>query len=151
MKMVVFGAGFQGVACAWDLLQSPGIDSVMLVDSRKDALEKAGKKLNSHKLHLQYADITHFETAVALMKIGHVAISAVPYFLNEHLTRAAIEARSHFVDMGGNTDLVFKQMSYHAQAEAVDITIIPDMGSGSGICQSAGRRAHRVAGHCRYR
>jgi lysine 6-dehydrogenase len=132
MKAVVFGSGFQGVACAWDLVRSPEVESVLLVDQNQDALEKAQRKINSPKIRIQQADITNETQAVELMKQGDVTVSAVPYFFNEKLTKAAIKAGSHFVDMGGNTDLVFKQMEYSEDAQGANVTIVPDMGLAPG-------------------
>jgi lysine 6-dehydrogenase len=132
MKIVILGAGFQGTACAFDLLRSEGVDEVTLVDQSETALQAAQKRLNSPKLNTVVLDITTHANAVQAMRHGQVTVSAVPYFLNEMLTQAAIEAGSHFVDMGGNTDVVLKQMTYSSQAEKAGVTIVPDMGLAPG-------------------
>lgn len=132
MKAVILGAGFQGSACAADMVRSPKVESVLLVDQSQDVLEAAQKRINSPKIRTRVADITNRQTAVEVMKEGDVTVSAVPYFFNEMLTQAAIEAKCHFVDMGGNTDVVFKQMEYSDQAKQAGITIVPDMGLAPG-------------------
>jgi lysine 6-dehydrogenase len=38
MKMLVLGAGLQGCACAYDLLQNPEVTQVTLADLRADSL-----------------------------------------------------------------------------------------------------------------
>jgi len=38
MKMLVLGAGLQGCACAYDLLQNPALSQVTLADLRLDNL-----------------------------------------------------------------------------------------------------------------
>ena len=38
MKMLVLGAGLQGCACAYDLLQNPAVSQVTLADLRPDKL-----------------------------------------------------------------------------------------------------------------
>ena len=40
MKMLVLGAGLQGCACAYDLLQNPAITQVTLADLRPDNLPR---------------------------------------------------------------------------------------------------------------
>ncbi len=132
MKTVVFGAGFQGSACALDLSRSEAVESVLLIDQSLTALEAAQQRISSPKVSIQQGDITNLESAVAFMKQGNVAVSAVPYFFNEMLTQAAIQAGCHFVDMGGNTDLVLKQLSYAPEAKLANVTIIPDMGLAPG-------------------
>jgi lysine 6-dehydrogenase len=62
-----------------------------------------------------------------------VVISAVPYFLNLSLTRAAIEAGVSFCDLGGNTDLVREQESLDERARDADVTIVPDCGLAPGM------------------
>ena len=41
-----------------------------------------------------------------------VVISAVSYAVNERLTRAAIDAGVHMCDMGGNNDVVDRQLAH---------------------------------------
>jgi lysine 6-dehydrogenase len=60
-------------------------------------------------------------------------VSAVPYFLNLGLTRAAIQAGCCFTDMGGNTDVVLQQRALDPDARAAGITIIPDLGLAPGL------------------
>jgi lysine 6-dehydrogenase len=67
----------------------------------------------------------------------------VPYFLNLQVTEAAIAAKTHMVDMGGNTDLVFEQRKLDAQAKAAGVTILPDCGLAPGMANIIA--AHGIA------
>ncbi|MFX0185801.1 MAG: saccharopine dehydrogenase family protein, partial [Candidatus Hodarchaeota archaeon] len=60
-------------------------------------------------------------------------ISAVPYYYNLKITKAAITAKANMCDLGGNTDLVFKQLELNSQARAANISIIPDCGQVPGM------------------
>ena len=40
MRMLVLGAGLQGCACAYDLLQNPAVEQVTLADLRPEKLPK---------------------------------------------------------------------------------------------------------------
>jgi lysine 6-dehydrogenase len=62
-----------------------------------------------------------------------VVISAVPYFLNLVLTRAAIEAGVSFCDLGGNTDLVREQEALDERAKAAGVVVVPDCGLAPGM------------------
>jgi len=65
---------------------------------------------------------------------GHDAvISCVNYWYNESLSRAAIEARASFCDLGGNNYVVDAQLALNAEAEAAGINIIPDCGLAPGL------------------
>ena len=43
-------------------------------------------------------------------------MSAIPYYFNEPMTSAAVEAGCHFADLGGNTEIVFEQKKLHDAA-----------------------------------
>jgi lysine 6-dehydrogenase len=133
MKMLVLGAGLQGCACAYDLLQSPAVGGVTLADLRPDHLPPFlagdwGGRLTTVRL-----DVTD---AVAVRETlrGHTAVmSAIPYYYNGPMARAAVEAGCHFADLGGNTEIVFEQKKLDDQAVAKGVSIIPDCGLAPGM------------------
>ena len=47
MKMLILGAGLQGCACAYDLLQNPAVSQVTLADYRLGTLPPAGRLVPS--------------------------------------------------------------------------------------------------------
>jgi lysine 6-dehydrogenase len=60
-------------------------------------------------------------------------ISAVPYRFNLDVARAAIEAEASVCDLGGNTDLVWKELALDEEAKGAGISIIPDCGLMPGM------------------
>src|SRR5262249_11334139 len=79
---------------------------------------------------------------------GHAAVmSAIPYYYNGPMARAAVECGCHFSDLGGNTEIVLEQKKLHDQAVAAGISVIPDCGLAPGmvnILAAEGiRRLHR--------
>lgn len=133
MKVVILGAGLQGTACALDLCRSDRVISVVMTDQSQPALDKAKTKIDSSKMNCQHVDVTSAESMRTVMTGADVVISAVPYFLNKTLMPLAIDAHCHWVDMGGNTDLVLRQLEYDAQAKQAGVTAIPDMGLAPGF------------------
>ena len=134
MRLLVLGAGLQGCACAYDLLQNPAVEQVTLADLRPDRLPKflaAGKwKGRLHTLRLDVSDSTAVRTAFA----GQAAVmSAIPYYYNGPMAKAAVEDGCHFSDLGGNTDIVLEQKKLHQQALAQGISVIPDCGLAPGM------------------
>jgi len=133
MKMLVLGAGLQGCACAYDLLQSPAVGGVTLADLRPDHLPPFlagdwGGRLTTVRL-----DVTD-PVAVRETLRGHTAVmSAIPYYYNGPMARAAVEAGCHFADLGGNTEIVFEQKKLDDEAVAKGISIIPDCGLAPGM------------------
>src|SRR4051812_36749331 len=115
MKILVLGAGMQGRACAFDLLRNPALERLTLADADAAGLAGARAFLKSGKVKTARVDAGDPAAAKKLMKGHDVVVSCVPYFFNLGLAKAAIAAKSHFVDLGGNTDITLKELALHEQ------------------------------------
>jgi lysine 6-dehydrogenase len=83
-------------------------------------------------------DASNYKAAGKLMK-GHAAmLSAVPYFFNVGLAKAAIEARCHFADLGGNNTVVRQELALASKAEKRGVAIAPDCGLSPGMASILG-------------
>jgi lysine 6-dehydrogenase len=133
MKVAVLGAGLQGCACAYDLLQNPSIIQVTLADLRPEVLPPFLKKDWGGRLRPVRLDVTD-GAAVRQALQGHAAVmSAIPYYYNEAMAAASVDVGCHFSDLGGNTEIVFAQKKLHQQAEAKGISVVPDCGLAPGM------------------
>ena len=133
MKLLVLGAGLQGCACAYDLLQNPAITQVTLADLRPDKLPKFLAGDWNGRLRTIRLDVSD-SAAVRSAFAGQAAVmSAIPYYSNGPMARAAVEGGCHFSDLGGNTEIVLEQKKLHRQAEAKGISVIPDCGLAPGM------------------
>ncbi|MFL5617429.1 MAG: saccharopine dehydrogenase family protein [Gemmatimonadaceae bacterium] len=133
MRMLVLGAGLQGSACAYDLLQNPDVSQVRLADVRFDHLPEFLKPLSGPRLIPTTLDVRDREAVLAVMRESDAVMSAIPYYLNLQLTECAVEAGVHFCDLGGNTEIVFQQKALADRAEAKGVTIVPDCGVAPGM------------------
>jgi lysine 6-dehydrogenase len=131
--MLVLGAGLQGSACAYDLLQNPAVSQVRLADLRFDHLAEFLKPLSGPRLIPTTLDVRDREAVLAVMRESDAVMSAIPYYLNLQLTECAVEAGVHFCDLGGNTEIVFQQKELAERARAKGVTIIPDCGVAPGM------------------
>jgi lysine 6-dehydrogenase len=133
--MLVLGAGLQGCACAYDLLQNPAVTQVTLADLHPERLPAFlsakgdwGGRLKTVKL-----DVTDMDAVKAAMA-GHASVmSAIPYYFNGPMAKAAVEVGCHFSDLGGNTEIVMEQKKLHEQAKAKGLSVIPDCGLAPGM------------------
>jgi lysine 6-dehydrogenase len=66
----------------------------------------------------------------------NACLSAVPYFLNEALTRAAVRAGVHFNDLGGNTEVVRRQVAMDREAKDQGVSVVPDCGVAPGMANT---------------
>jgi lysine 6-dehydrogenase len=133
MRMLVLGAGLQGSACAYDLLQNPEVKEVRLADLHTDHLATFLAPYSGKRLIFTPLDVRDKEAVLALMRQSDAAMSAIPYYFNYDLAALAVQAGVHFADLGGNTEIVFKQKTLDAQAKKKGITIIPDCGLAPGM------------------
>jgi lysine 6-dehydrogenase len=131
--MLVLGAGLQGSACAYDLLQNPEVSQVRLADLKPDHLASFLKPLAGPRLLPTPLDARDREAVLAVMRESDAVMSAIPYYFNVELATLATQAGVHFCDLGGNTEIVFRQKELHARAREKGITIIPDCGVAPGM------------------
>lgn len=133
MRMLVLGAGLQGSACAYDLLQNAEVTEVRLADLHVDRLPEFLKPYSGPRLIPTPLDVRDREAVLALMRESDAAMSAIPYYFNLDLAKLAVEAGTHFCDLGGNTDIVFAQKQLYDKAREQGCTVIPDCGLAPGM------------------
>ena len=131
--MLVLGAGLQGSACAYDLLQDPDVKEVRLADIRVGDVEPFLAKYSGKRLIPTKLDVRDDDAVDALMKECDAVMSALPYYLNYEMAVAAVDAGVHFCDLGGNTEIVFKQKTLHDRAAKAGISVVPDCGLAPGM------------------
>ncbi|MGH7652337.1 MAG: saccharopine dehydrogenase family protein [Gemmatimonadaceae bacterium] len=133
MRMLVLGAGLQGSACAYDLLQNPEVKEVRLADLHTAHIADFLAPYSGKRLIFTPLDVRDKEAAIALMRQSDAVMSAIPYYFNYELAQLAVQVGVHFSDLGGNTEIVFKQKTLDAEAKKKKITVIPDCGLAPGM------------------
>lgn len=133
MKLLVLGAGLQGGAAAWNLLQHREVEAVTIADHRLSPLPAYLERRRDARLQQVQLDANDSRALVSAMAQHHAALNALPYYFNEAVTRAAIESGCHACDLGGNTDIVFAQKKLNSEAEARGVSVIPDCGLAPGM------------------
>lgn len=136
-RYAVLGAGRQGTACAYDMLKFGEADSVVLADFSLTAAQAAAARVNAlldtDRANGVQLDVRDSEAVVSFLEGVDAFLSAVPYYLNMGITRAAVRAGASMCDLGGNTDLVREQLDSDAAAREAGISIIPDCGQVPGM------------------
>jgi lysine 6-dehydrogenase len=133
MRMLVLGAGLQGCACAYDLLQNPDVTEVRLADLHIGRLPEFLAPYSGPRLLPTPLDVRDHEAVLGAMRGADAVMSAIPYYFNFDMARLAVEAGVHFCDLGGNTEIVFEQKTLDAEAKRKNITVIPDCGLAPGM------------------
>ncbi len=131
-RYLVLGGGLQGTACAFDLLEreDPAVVTVADID---EAPREGALPLEDDRLRWRTLDFQDEEAVGGLMADHDVALSAAPYYFNDDLARLAIDHGCHYSDLGGNTEIVFRQMERDDEAREAGVTLVPDVGLAPGM------------------
>src|SRR5215472_6676408 len=133
MKLLVIGSGMMGSAAAFDMARTSQVDSVTLADSDIKRAREVAARVNritrDKKVHAVVLNASDEKAAARLMRGHDAVLSAVPYFLNLGLARAAVEARCHFADLGGNNAVVRQELALSKKAEKLGVSIAPGLRS----------------------
>jgi len=151
MRLLVIGAGMMGTAAAYDMVRSPAVEAVTLADSdmrrAKHAAGLVSRLAHSRKVTPVRLNASRESDAIKLIRGHDAALSAVPYFFNAGLARAAIKAGCHFADLGGNNTVVRQELAMDKQAARRGLALAPDCGLSPGMASIlAGELMRRVGG-----
>jgi len=134
LNYLLLGAGLQGTAIAFDLLHhAPDTRKLVIVDADKANLAALADRLKDERVTTVCSDVRDQNAMAPLMTAADVAISAVNYWFNNTLATVAVENRAHFLDLGGNKDIVAQEFELDDQAVAKGVTVIPDCGLAPGL------------------
>ncbi len=133
MRMLVLGAGLQGSACAFDLLNTPAVERVILADVRVGTLPPFLQPHLGARLSHVALDVRDADAVRAVYAQCDAVCSAIPYYLNLPLAQLAVEVGVHFTDLGGNTAIVLEQQQLDAAAKQKGVSIVPDTGLAPGM------------------
>src|SRR5213082_2485718 len=112
MKILVLGAGRMGYGAVYDLAHnSPEVEAITVADFDLAKSVEVAAKVGSDKVSAKRIDVSNYADAVELMRGHDSAISCVNYWYNVELSRAAIETRTNFCDLGGNNYIVDEQLA----------------------------------------
>lgn len=136
MRVLVLGAGLQGTACAFDLLQPhtfAGGAQVTLADVAVRPLPAFLQPWLGDRLQQRALDVRDPAAVRAAFAECDVVLSAIPYYFNFPLAQLAVDSGVHFADLGGNTAIVQQQKTLDAEARARGVSVVPDTGLAPGM------------------
>lgn len=133
MRFLVLGAGRMGRAIAYDLIRAEGSEKVVLAERDRPMLDEALAVVDSDGVEGRILDLADEKTLRTWIAEADAVVSAVPYDHNAMLAECCVEGKSHFCDLGGNNDVVARELALDERAEAAGVSIIPDCGLAPGM------------------
>ncbi len=133
----VVGGGRQGTAAAYDMAVWGDADAVIIADKDLDAAQRSAERVNMlvgrPVAQAEQVDVTDERALVSVLTGLDAFLSAVPYYFNLDIAKAAVKARASMCDLGGNTEIVRSELALDEQAERAGISIVPDCGQVPGM------------------
>lgn len=122
-----------GRAITYDLATYSQFTRIILADKDPHTLTQAKKLLKGTTVDYTTLNATNSIQVTSAFKDVDIAVSAVPYYHNAALAKAAIATATHFIDLGGNNDIVAAERAMHTDAINHKVTVIPDSGLAPGL------------------
>lgn len=132
MKTLILGAGLQGRACAFDLLEHTDA-YVTLTDAAPVELPDFLTVYEGKRLAVELLDAKNEDALREAIRGADAVMNALPYYFNFSVTKLAVEVGTHYADLGGNTEIVRAQKTLHDEAVAKRLSIMPDCGLAPGM------------------
>ena len=133
----VLGSGRQGTAAGYDMARWGDAEKVIMADynekTARSSADRINRLLGKNIAEGHFVDVTDLQSVKQVISGVDAILSAVPYYYNLELTKAAIEAGAHMADLGGNTEIVRQQHQFDEAARTAGVSIIPDCGQVPGL------------------
>ena len=133
MRILILGAGLMARGAAFDFLKNPAVTSLVVADQSQSALDSFRVRFSDPRVKLVKCKAEDTRRVASLMEDADGVFCAVHYGFNLAFTEAAIETKTHMVDLGGNNTVVAAQRALSERALKAGVSIIPDCGLAPGM------------------
>jgi lysine 6-dehydrogenase len=132
---IICGLGIQGEAVLYYLLQATS-EKILGVDISQEKLDYLKPHVEKYGERVELRHCNHPLNLSKCFNKDSVVINCIDPSISVDLTIECIQHGASFIDLGGDTEIVRKQLFYNEQAESVESVIIPDCGLAPGIISS---------------
>ncbi len=133
----VIGAGRQGTAAAYDLVVRGDAEEVLLADvdaeGAKDAAERVNRLTEAEVCRPVTLDASDVPEVTRFLDGLDAAVDSAPLHLIGGITRAALDARTHVMDLSADPATTRHQFEMHEEARAKGVAIVPGCGEAPGL------------------
>ncbi len=128
MKAIVLGGmGLTGRCAVFDLIENNKIDEIIVADIVKN-LDFGDPRVKFVKL-----DVNDKDSLVKTLRGADVVINAVQYYHNVKIMKAALEAKTNYIDFGGLYRITLEQLTLDQEFKEAGLLAIIGMGAQPGI------------------
>lgn len=133
MKFVVLGGyGEIGSYIVVDMFRNFKNCEITIAGRDKNKAKNYAKTFKSKRIKGLCVDVTNHKSLVKVLKGAAVCINAVIYKYNLHVMRAALDAKCHYVDLGGLFHMTKKQLKMNKRFKRKNLLAVLGCGSTPG-------------------
>ena len=140
MRIVVLGgAGIIGRVIARDLAMDREVQEIVIADLDLDGARKVADSLGRPGVTAVKADVADHAALVRLVRGAGAVINSVQYYFNIPVMKACLEAKAHYLDLGGLFHTTRKQLELHDEFRKAGVLAVLGLGSCPGIANVQAR------------
>lgn len=133
MRITVIGAGLIGSAVASELNLRDSVTQIQVCDARARPLQDLHDDVKSAKLRSFQVDVRDVNVLEPILRGSACVIGCAHPDVNPVLAEACLEQGMHFCDLGGNDDIVKKELALHKKAKQKSVWVVPNCGLAPGL------------------
>ncbi|WP_051141327.1 saccharopine dehydrogenase family protein [Salisaeta longa] len=134
MKITVIGAGSIGAAVTRHLCaHTDDVSQVQVCDTHASSLQKLHDQTDAPVLRSFQADARDTNVIDQIIRGSDCVISCVPPELNPELAELCVHLGINFCDLGGNDQIVNRELALDEQAREKSIWVVPNCGLAPGL------------------
>lgn len=136
MKVLVLGAGLQGIATALDLAWNKNMGKITVADRDIKQAEKVAELCNSKygdRVRPVFCDVNDRPALIRLIKEHDLCINEVNYYYNCMIMEACLEAKKNYMDIGGLYVETIRQVKYDRQFKDAGLLAVIGIGGTPGV------------------
>ena len=133
MRITVIGAGAVGSAVAHELHERSEITQIQVCDARARSLQQLHTGVKSAKLRSFQVDVRDVNVLEPILRGSDCVIGCAAPEVNPILAETCLELGMHFCDLGGNEDIVRKELELDERAREKSVWIVPNCGLAPGL------------------
>lgn len=133
MRITVIGAGLIGSAVARELNALEAVKQIQVCDARARSLQELHTEVQSSKLRSFQVDVRDVNVLEPILGGSHCVIGCARPDVNPILAEICLNLGIHFCDLGGNDEIVEKELALHDDAVKKSVWIVPNCGLAPGL------------------
>jgi saccharopine dehydrogenase-like NADP-dependent oxidoreductase len=133
MRITVIGAGLIGSAVARELDTMDGITQIQVCDARARSLQELHDEVKSLKLRSFQVDVRDVNVLEPILRGSACVIGCALPEVNPIVAEICLNLGIHFCDLGGNDDIVERELALRDLAAARAVWIVPNCGLAPGL------------------